>query len=215
MHSQKILPKKTMDSKEIKERFIIESILLYGVLVFIIVFVPRALPTPFLWIAAPACHILIRKRSFEKFGITARYIHRDIIYLFLGFLFILLPFFSLYRLWMGKALTFIIPHDILSYSLFQIFYVGFPEEFFFRGYLQGGFRIWIPFKGEFLKRGCSIFLSSAFFAVAHVFASGSISRLDVFFPSIIFGIMREMSGSIISSSLFHGLCNIVWRLAQS
>lgn len=204
-----------MDSKEIKERFLIESILLYGVLVSIIIGIPGAIPAPLLWIVAPACHILIRKGSFEEFGITARYIHRDIIYLFLGFLLILLPFFFLYRLWMGKTLTFIMPHDILGYSLFQIFYVGFPEEFFFRGYLQGGFKIWIPYGGAVFKRGCSIFLSSLFFAVAHVVGSGSISRLDVFFPSIIFGIMREMSGSIISSSFFHGLCNIIWRLAQS
>lgn len=214
MGSQKILHKNPIDSKEIKENLLVESILLYGILVFLIMAKPNYLPTPIVWIVPPICHVLIRKVSFEEFGITARHIKRDFVYLILGSFIILIPFYFVYRVWIGMELGLRIPSDIVRYSLFHIFYVGFPEEFFFRGYLQGVFMIWIPRGGPIFKKALSIFLSSMFFAMAHVIVGGSISRIIVFFPSILFGMMRELSGSIISSSLFHAFCNIVWRLAQ-
>jgi membrane protease YdiL (CAAX protease family) len=45
------------------------------------------------------------------------------------------------------------------------------------------------------------------FAVGHL-AEFRPWRLAVFFPSILFGFMRERTGTIASSTCFHALCNL-------
>ena len=93
----------------------------------------------------------------------------------------------------------------------QMLLVALPEEFFYRGYLQGTLdRVW-PRRIRILgvECGLSIVVVSAMFALGHFVVGFDPQRLAVFFPSLLFGWMRARTGSIAAATAFHGLCNIV------
>jgi membrane protease YdiL (CAAX protease family) len=85
----------------------------------------------------------------------------------------------------------------------QLLLVAFPEEAFFRGYLQhvfgGGSR--------------SVVLCSVLFSVAHLPAflvTGDVSALLVFFPSLVMGWLYDRTGNILPGIIFHGCANTLW-----
>jgi membrane protease YdiL (CAAX protease family) len=108
---------------------------------------------------------------------------------------ILLPYYFLIGGHHGKTLT--------VYSiLFQILSVAFPEEFFFRGYLQNSM-------GRTLK---AVLFVSLLFSLAHlpraIFLSDWISLLS-FFPSLIMGWLYVRAHNILPGTIFHFFANIV------
>lgn len=87
--------------------------------------------------------------------------------------------------------------------------IAFPEEAFFRGYLQQEM-------GNNLK---SIIAVSILFAIAHVLTIfigrsslglHSVSALLTFFPSLIMGYIYYKTGSVWGSTIFHFLSNIAY-----
>ena len=92
----------------------------------------------------------------------------------------------------------------------QLLVVALPEEFFFRGYLQQ--RLKLQFGG-----GPSVFgvrLGGAFWLTQVLFALGHLVepypwRLAVFFPALLFGWLREKSGSLPAGILYHASCNLL------
>ena len=102
------------------------------------------------------------------------------------------------------------PPDFAEMALSQVVAVALPEEFFFRGYLQGRLAEAWPPSRRFLGApvGRALLVSSALFAIGHVLVDGNPIRLAVFFPGLVFGWMRERTGSILAGTLFHALCNL-------
>lgn len=111
-----------------------------------------------------------------------------------------------YGLYAGKALTF----NKLSYSfiLIQLLLVAFPEEVFFRGYLQQKF-------GNTVK---GVIAVSLLFALAHfvTLCLGSGHGMSVcsqavltFFPSLVMGYLYMSTGTLWAGIIFHFLANIV------
>jgi len=108
-----------------------------------------------------------------------------------------------------------LPHGFLYLVFSQIILVAFPEEFFFRGYLQTRLEVHYP-------RGCcrllgvemgpAIFWSALLFAAIHLAWIPLPFRLLTFFPGLLFCWLRRYTNSIFSSILFHGLCNIVQQV---
>jgi hypothetical protein len=91
----------------------------------------------------------------------------------------------------------------------QLFVVALPEEFFYRGYLQSRLRDAWP--GGRMVQGAR--LGRAFWVTAVLFALGHLAifqvwRLSVFFPALLFGWMRERTGSVVGAALFHAACNL-------
>jgi membrane protease YdiL (CAAX protease family) len=86
--------------------------------------------------------------------------------------------------------------------IYQLFSVSFPEEFFFRGFLQDSM-------GRTYQ---SVLLVSLLFTIAHVpsafFLNDWISLLS-FFPSLVMGWLYMKTNNIIPGTLFHFLANIV------
>lgn len=90
----------------------------------------------------------------------------------------------------------------------QLFVVALPEEFFYRGYLQARLK-------EAWPTGARIFgvtVGPAFLLVAFLFAVGhlarfEVSRLAVFFPALLFGYLRERTGTVLGSTLLHAVFN--------
>jgi membrane protease YdiL (CAAX protease family) len=93
----------------------------------------------------------------------------------------------------------------------QFLLVAFPEEFFYRGFLQQHLKRLLPAWRPLLGVSCwpALALTSLLFALGHLLAFPSPERLLVFFPSLLFGWLRERSGSLGGPALFHTLCNVL------
>lgn len=91
------------------------------------------------------------------------------------------------------------------YIIFQLLCVSFPEEFFFRGFLQDSI-------GRDFK---AVLLVSLLFSIAHmpkaVFFGEWISLLS-FFPSLIMGWLYMKTNNILPGTIFHFLANLIYNL---
>lgn len=92
----------------------------------------------------------------------------------------------------------------------QVFVVALSEELFYRGFMQGRLRGAFPEARARMgvRFGAAFWLTQALFALGHL-AEFHPWRLAVFFPSILFGILRERTGRLPAGIGFHALCNLV------
>ena len=93
----------------------------------------------------------------------------------------------------------------------QLILVALPEEWFYRGYLQARLDEGHPRRWRVLGANVGIgwLLGSALFALGHLVLDARVERLAVFFPSLLFGWLRARTGSIMTSTIFHALCNVL------
>ena len=92
--------------------------------------------------------------------------------------------------------------------------VALPEEYFFRGYLQTRLEgVW-PSQRRLLgaRVGPALLVAAALFGLGHLLVDGDALRLAVFFPGLVFGWMRQATGSIMAGVLFHASSNLVSRV---
>jgi len=127
-------------------------------------------------------------------------------------LFFYVLFLFLYSKSIGSSLDIREVGDTREIGIFlfsQFVLIAFPEEFFFRGYLQKEF-------GNTYK---SIILVSVLFAIAHLIlvcmTAGGVSAVCVnnaytFFPSLVMGYLFMKTGTIWSSVAFHFMANVVY-----
>jgi len=116
-----------------------------------------------------------------------------------------------------KCLTF----EIFAWDLYFLIMVGFGEEIKYRGYFQSRIneeydRPWKVFGISF---GPGLIIVSVLFGISHMGQFGSFNPfegqfnispwmgLQAFFGSIFYGLIRERSGSVIPSSIAHGVPN--------
>lgn len=99
----------------------------------------------------------------------------------------------------------------------QLLVVALPEELFFRGYVQtrlrnlwgeGRLRLWGVGLGPYF------WVTQLLFAMAHL-GDFDLSRLSVFFPSLLFGWLREKTGSIGAPILVHGGSNLLLKVLEA
>jgi membrane protease YdiL (CAAX protease family) len=94
---------------------------------------------------------------------------------------------------------------------FQFLVVALPEEFFYRGYLQTRLtHAW----GEGRLRVLGVGVGKAFLVTQALFAVGHLAqlhvwRLGVFFPALLFGWLRERTGSIVPGVIVHAVSNLL------
>lgn len=100
-----------------------------------------------------------------------------------------------------------------NFALAQLVLVSFPEEFFFRGYFQE--RLQVLFRRRWkifgISAGPGLFLCAALFALSHSLVSFQWWHSLIFFPALVFGWLRERTGTITAPILFHFLCNLFSR----
>lgn len=99
---------------------------------------------------------------------------------------------------------------VLSDALGQLLVIALPEEAFYRGYLQTSLERELQSKVSIFgaRMGWGLVLTSAIFAVGHLFTELNPARLAVFFPSLVFGFLRVRSKGIGASVTFHAMCNL-------
>jgi membrane protease YdiL (CAAX protease family) len=118
-----------------------------------------------------------------------------------------------YRLWWHPRFPFVLrlPPSVLDDVAGQLVVIALPEEAFFRGYLQTSLdRVWAPrwrILGATLGPGWIV--SAVIFALGHVLTIRHPARLAVFFPALVFGWLRQRTGGVGASMLFHASCNLL------
>jgi membrane protease YdiL (CAAX protease family) len=143
---------------------------------------------PFYLLALP---LVLKRRININFSV------RHILLGLLVSLIVLAPFFAVFSL--GKKF---VPMG-LGAAMFQLLGISFPEEFFFRGFLQEVF-------GNNLRGAVMV---SLLFAGAHLpglFFYGDIYAPLTFFPSLIMGFLYMRTSNVVPSTIFHFLSNVVY-----
>jgi uncharacterized protein len=99
---------------------------------------------------------------------------------------------------------------LLQSFMWELCFVALPEEFFYRGYLQGALNRHFTSRRLILGTAVGIALpaSAILFALHHFVISPIPQVLLVFFPALLFGWLREATGSLLAPGLFHAACNV-------
>lgn len=191
-----------------------------------------------IFLYVPTTLINRRRENFEHYGLSAKPVSKGVLY-FVVLSLAVFPLFGLgayyyYRFvctfsahyrWLPRvykricfrlvkgwsAIHWKLQAGFLQNAAAQVVVVALPEEYFFRGYLQTTLnRVW-PAKRRVLGApvSFSVVVTSALFALGHVLVDFNGLRFAVFFPSLLFGWMRQATGSILAGVLFHAASNIV------
>jgi len=177
----------------------------------------------------PVLTMAIRGEDYRDFGLSTRTLGRDLrqflgvsaivfplfIAGYVGFV-LLLPALSQNVVhWLTPYVStpnfaWRLPDRFLEWVIDQTFVVALPEEFFYRGYLQTRLRDAWPRGRIFFgaRLGPAFWLTAILFALGHL-AIFEVWRLAVFFPALLFGWMRERSGSVVGAALFHAASNLL------
>jgi len=109
------------------------------------------------------------------------------------------------------------PSDPTTLVLSQLFFVAIPEEFFYRGYLQT--RLNEVFEKKFSLFGIpfshALWITALIFAFGHSLVVLRWWHFAIFFPGLLFGLLREKTGGILAAAFFHALCNIIVQLLDT
>lgn len=110
-----------------------------------------------------------------------------------------------------QVFRFIILPDLWKVVVFQLFLIALPEEFFFRGYMQGAFNLVFRRRWNILgaRMGLAWPLTALVFALSHSVVHYAWWHFSIFFPALLFGWLRERTGSITAPILFHAVSNII------
>ncbi len=107
--------------------------------------------------------------------------------------------------------------NAISALVFYILFLGLGEELLFRGYIQSRLNAAFgrPFQFYGVNWGWGAIIASTLFGFMHVLNLGSLLSGDwklawwwgiwTFFGGIVFGFVREKTGSIVAPTILHGL----------
>ena len=171
-----------------------------------------------LFLYVPALLLWRRRLDLDQYGLRLEPLGRGLLF-YLGAVAVVLPLFCVgYYVYMQKlcphlsrALVYCPPTQppVLRWppQLFlsiasQLVVVALPEEFFFRGFLQGRLR-------EVFSAPVAVVATAAVFALGHLLVTFEPAALAVFFPGLLFGLLRLGTGSILAGTLFHATCNLL------
>lgn len=174
-----------------------------------------------LWLYLPVMAILIRKSGFAEMGVENLDWGRSLLWFLIASA-IIFPLFYL-GAYFGAAnllhyrFRLEMPPLLGNMLLGQLLLTALPEEWFFRGYLQGRLdrvfgRNWKLFSAQ---TGPALFIVAAVFALAHFLVRPSPDRLLVFFPALAFGWLREKTDSLVAPVLFHAASNLTFLIFQA
>ena len=109
---------------------------------------------------------------------------------------------------------------LASAIVFQFYFAGFGEEILFRGYFQSRLNqdFGRPWRIKGVSFGPGLLITSALFAVLHMlnpfnplmgsFELDSLWGVTSFFGGLLFGFLREKTGTVLSASVGHGLLDL-------
>jgi membrane protease YdiL (CAAX protease family) len=124
------------------------------------------------------------------------------------------PFVIAFRAWhqVEAPFSWHPPREIGDFMLGQLIVVALPEEALFRGYFQTRFSELFGRRTRLFGVQLSLLALScqaALFALLHFLVGFAPERLAVFFPGLLFGVLREKRGGIGAAVWFHALSNLL------
>jgi membrane protease YdiL (CAAX protease family) len=125
------------------------------------------------------------------------------------------PFFLVYHLWhtqvLGHAPDGVWPEQLGMVIGYHLFFVGIPEEFFYRGYVQTRLdRVFgTPWTWFGVPVGPGLLLTCLLFAAGHSIVLFETWHIAIIVPSLAFGWLRAKTGDVMASAFFHAWCNIM------
>lgn len=105
---------------------------------------------------------------------------------------------------------------LLTYVLVHLGLVALPEEWFFRGYVQGRLDqvFGTPRRLFGADVGWGLLLGALTFALLHPILLPGVHRLLVFFPALLFGWLRARSGDVGAAILVHAGSNVLLAIVS-
>lgn len=171
----------------------------------------------------PAFLLWRRGQQLEDFGFHTRPLLKNLALWLACSVVVLLPFALAYdyfvnhfcgdflRRWVVCPTPFSrslrLPPKLPLVLLSQLLVVALPEEFFFRGFAQQRF-------AEIMSWRQALLCQALLFALGHFLVTFSPASLLVFFPGLVFGWLRQVSGSIFAGTLFHATCNLTMEVLR-
>jgi membrane protease YdiL (CAAX protease family) len=176
-----------------------------------------------------------RGEDYRDFGLSTRQLRRDVAQ-FLAVGAVIFPLFVLGYVaftwlfprlpddWLRVLTPYVhaprfelrLPPRFGEWVIDQLFVVALPEEFFYRGFVQTRLRDAWPQGRLFLgaRLGPAFWVTALLFAVGHL-AIFQVWRLAVFFPALIFGWMRERTGSVVGAAFLHAAANLLVQVLDA
>lgn len=181
------------------------------------IFLPPAwmgLMTPALLLYTPFFFMASRKEPIIFIDRTWRQFWRGMFEFAVCVIAVFPPYLILAHLWMQYVFGFQNFEPASGYTFFefagyQLLVVAIPEEFFFRGYLQTTLsKVFTP-KWRILgvSLGWGWIVTALVFAFAHSVIRLQWWHFSIFFPALLFGYLRERTGSITAPVFFHTFSN--------
>jgi len=169
----------------------------------------------------PLAWILATRRDLERFGINARNLGASLKVFALVSAVTLIPFWVGNHLWETLALhhawrRLSPPPGMTGLVVGELLAVAFPEETFYRGYLQTRLEQVLPSRWEIFggKVGWALPVTSVIFVAGHLVVRPAPWELGIFFPSLVFGWLRTRTDSLVAPVLYHALCNVSMLILQ-
>jgi membrane protease YdiL (CAAX protease family) len=171
------------------------------------------LETSLVWLFLGLFLILARRGSLSPYGLDLRICPPSLrTHAVLG-----LTLLSLYGaghavisafLW-HKTFLLRLPENSLADLAREFLLVAFPEEVFFRAYVQSRWDLACgkPWNLFHASVGPGLAVQAVLFAVCHV-ASGNWLRASVFFFALLAGWLRARSGSVLGGGVYHAVANL-------
>ncbi len=156
----------------------------------------------------PVISAHIKKIDFFNFGLSNIDLKKSFLWFIIASITIFPTFFLVGSIYLSVD-KIVIPKNMFEYTLQQIFIIGFSEEFFYRGYIQPLVKKSV--QKEIIKTiglDYGVVITSLLFSIGHFLTYFTFFSILTFFPSLIFGILKNKTGTIYSSMFFHGLSNI-------
>jgi CAAX protease family protein len=220
-----------------REAVLRQALLLWAAAFAAIIAVSLLAPPPWAKVTAVVAFLYLPLAAMRRTGEDARDYGatlarwRTDVPLALGFLAVIAPLFVLgYQVWLahllprghggappGLAFHLRVPAGYgWTNVVDELFVTALPEEFFYRGWLQARLKQVWPNGSRVagVVVGPAFLLTAALFAIGHL-AIFSASRLLVFFPALLFGWLRERTGTVLGSTIFHAGCNILAKVAAA
>ncbi|HEX8909861.1 MAG TPA: MXAN_2755 family glutamic-type intramembrane protease [Anaeromyxobacteraceae bacterium] len=112
---------------------------------------------------------------------------------------------------------FRLPDRFLVTAAVQLLVVALPEELFYRGWMQTTWAATAPERGVTVlgaRLGAGFLATQGLFALGHLVVFQA-WRLGTFFPGLLFGWLRQRTGSLAAPVLVHALSNLFLAVLEA
>lgn len=167
------------------------------------------------FIYTPIAVLGFRRRPMDFVDTSWRAFCRSVLLFLMASVIVFPPFFLAAHGWqtvvMGRHWAGMASAPTLFFVFVQVVVVALYEEFYFRGYFQTTMDIAFgrPWRMLGAGLGWGWIITAGVFAVAHTIVYYRWWHFAIFFPALIFGYLRERTGSIVAPILFHAASNVL------